>query len=60
MKEKIFDEGKYKREFRKKAYDRVELQLKKGRKEELLKQANAQGKSLNAFLIEIIEKETGV
>ena len=39
-------------------YDRINLVVPKGRREELRAQAEAAGKSLNAYLIGLIERET--
>ena len=39
-------------------YDRINLVVPKGRREELRAQAEAAGKSLNAYLIGLIEGET--
>lgn len=40
-----------------KAYDQISLRITKGKREEYKKYAENQGKSLNAFIIELIEKE---
>ena len=39
-------------------YDRINLVVPKGRREELRAKAEAAGKSLNAYLIGLIERET--
>lgn len=40
-----------------KTYDRLELQLKKGAKEQYRQQAEKHGLSLNAYIISLIEKD---
>lgn len=42
-----------------KAYDRIELRVAKGKKEEIMAYADSQGKSINQFINELIEKEMG-
>ena len=56
----MFNETKYKDDYMKKNYDRVELRFKKGTKEKLKELAALQDKPLRTFLMDIIEKETGV
>lgn len=43
--------------YKEKAYDRLELQLKKGKKEEYRTQAKKRGMSLNAYIAHLIEKD---
>ena len=43
--------------YKAKAYDRLELQLKKGKKEEYRAQAEKRGMSLNAYIISLLEKD---
>ncbi len=43
--------------YRAKAYDRVDLQLKKGTREIYKAQAEKRGMSLNAYIISLIEKD---
>lgn len=43
--------------YRDKAYDRVELQIKKGDKDIYKAQAQKRGMSLNAYIISLIEKD---
>lgn len=43
--------------YKAKAYDRLELQLKKGKKKEYRTQAEKRGMSLNAYIISLIEKD---
>lgn len=40
-----------------KAYDRIALQVKKGKKETIQQHAQAQGKSLNGFINEAIDEK---
>ena len=42
-----------------KTYDRLELQLKKGKKDEYRKQAKEHNMSLNAYIIALLEKDRG-
>lgn len=41
--------------YNKKAYDRIEIKVKKGQKEAIQKFASSKGKSLNQFIVELIE-----
>lgn len=43
--------------YNKKAYDRIEIKVKKGRKQEIVEYAANQKKSVNQFIVELIEKE---
>ena len=43
--------------YNKKAYDRIEIKVKKGGKEEIFAYAASRGKSVNQFIVELIEKE---
>ena len=43
--------------YKEKTYDRLELQLKKGTKEKYRAQAEAHGKSLNAYIIGLVEAD---
>jgi len=43
--------------YNKKAYDRIEIKVKKGRKQKIVEYAANQKKSVNQFIIELIEKE---
>lgn len=40
-----------------KSYDRIEIKVKKGEKEKIKAHAESRGMSLNAFIVEAIEKE---
>ena len=41
--------------YNKKAYDRIEIKVKKGRKQAIVAFATQQGKSTNQFITELIE-----
>lgn len=43
--------------YNKKAYDRIEIKVKKGRKKDIVEYAAGQNKSVNQFVVELIEKE---
>lgn len=43
--------------YNKKAYDRIEIKVKKGRKRDIRAFAEAHGKSLNQFIVDIINRE---
>lgn len=43
--------------YNKKAYDRIEIKVKKGRKKEIFDYAEKHHKSVNQFIIDLIEKE---
>lgn len=45
--------------YRDKAYDRIEIQTKKGMKEVYQTQAANHGMSLNAYIIHLLEKDRG-
>lgn len=45
--------------YNKKAYDRIEIKVKKGRKEGIFGYAAAHGKSVNQFIVELIDREMG-
>ena len=48
---------KYKNDFINKAYDRVNLTLPKGMKEEVRKHAESKGLSLNGYINKLIEQD---
>ncbi len=48
---------KYKNEFINKAYDRVNLTLPKGMKEDVKKYAESKGLSLNGYINKLIEQD---
>lgn len=54
-KETKFNQSKYIQEFLKENYDRVSVNVPKGRREVWKAAASAEGKSLNAFITDIIE-----
>lgn len=43
--------------YNKRAYDRIEIKVKKGKKDKIVKYANQQGKSVTQFIIDLIDKE---
>lgn len=50
-------QGKATRKYRDKAYDQMNLQIKKGMKEIYKAQAEKRGKSLNAYIVSLIEAD---
>ena len=42
--------------YNKKAYDRIEIKVKKGRKERIVAFAARQDKSVNQFIVELIDR----
>ena len=48
------------RKYKAKAYDRLELQLKRGMKEEYREQAAAHGMSLNAYIVSLLEADKAI
>lgn len=44
--------------YQKKAYDRIELKVKKGNKEIITKRADELGKSVNAYIKDLINADT--
>ena len=42
--------------YNKKAYDRIEIKVKKGRKQLIFDYASKQGKSVNQFIVDLIDK----
>lgn len=43
--------------YNKKAYDRIEIKVRKGRKREIFAYAALQHKSVNQFIVDLIDKE---
>lgn len=43
--------------YNKKAYDRIEIKVKKGRKQEIVAYAAKKQKSVNQFIVDLINKE---
>ena len=43
--------------YNKKNYDRIEIKVKKGEKEKIKQYTENKGKSLNMYIIELIEKD---
>ena len=54
-----FDSTKYKNDFAKENYDRINLVMPKGRKEIIKKTAKAKGQSVNEFINLAIEEKLG-
>ena len=53
-----FNESKYKNDFAKKTYDRLNIQVKKGMKLEIEKHRKSKGyKSLNDYVCELIRRD---
>lgn len=50
-------QGKATRKYRDKAYDQMNLQIKKGTKETYKQQAAAHGMSLNAYIVHLLDKD---
>lgn len=46
-----------KAKYNKKAYDRFLITVRKGERDEIKKYAEEKGKSLNAYIVELIEKD---
>ena len=46
-----------KEKYNKKAYDDIRLRVKKGKKEEIQKKADELGKSLNSYVVDLIEED---
>ena len=57
MKEKQFDKIAYNNDFIARAYDRINLTVPKGKKEEIKAHAESKGKSVNAYIYDLIEKD---
>lgn len=47
-----------KNRYARKAYDRILLQIKKGRKEQIQRRAELLGLSVNAYLVGLIDRDT--
>ena len=43
--------------YNKKAYDRIEIKVKKGRKSQIVDYAASQNKSMTQFIVDLIEEE---
>ena len=46
-----------KEKYNKKAYDDIRLRVKKGKKEEIQARAEEKGKSLNSYVVDLIEED---
>ena len=59
MKGTEFNQFAYQNEYIKEKYDRINLTLPKGRKEEIKKAAAAEGKSVNEYINSLIDEKLG-
>lgn len=57
MAQKEFNQIAYQNDYIKEKYDRINLTVPKGRKEEIKKKAEAAGKSVNEYINDLIEKD---
>lgn len=57
MKEKKFNKVAYDNEFIKQKYDRINLTVPKGQKEVIKAYAESHGKSVNAYINDLIEED---
>lgn len=57
MSNEKFNPTKYKNEFQKQKYDRLVINVVKGEKEPIQEFAKSQGKSLNAYIVELIKED---
>ena len=57
MEEKKFNKTAYDNEFIKKNYDRINFTVPKGKKEIIKAHAEKVGKSVNAYIYDLIEKD---
>lgn len=55
-----FDENAYKNEFNRQNYDRIGVQIPKGKKALLKAYAEKQGISVNALITQAVEEYTGI
>ena len=56
MDEKKFDEVKYKNDFNKQNYDRINLTVPKGKKEIIKAHSETQGESVSAFINRAVDE----
>jgi predicted DNA binding CopG/RHH family protein len=54
MKQKEFNQFEYQNNYRREKYDRIEVVLPKGRKEELKKKAKEKGMSMSEYINSVI------
>lgn len=45
--------------YNKRVYDRIEIKVKKGKKDKITRYAEQQGKSVTQFIVDLIDKEMG-
>ncbi len=57
MSDEKFNPTKYKNDFQKEKYDRVIVNVPKGEKPIIQEYAKSQGKSLNAYIVELIKAD---
>ena len=57
MAQKEFNQIAYQNDYIKEKYDRINLTVPKGRKEEIKRKAEAAGKSVNEYINDLIEKD---
>lgn len=57
MSNEKFNPTKYKNEFQKQKYDRLVINVVKGQKVTIQEFAKSQGKSLNAYIVELIKED---
>ena len=55
-----FDQDKYKKEFQKQNYGRIEVIVPKGKKAELQDYAKCNGVSLNKLILQALEEKTQI
>ena len=58
MEKKEFNQIAYQNDYIKEKYDRINLTVPKGRKEEIKKKAAEAGKSVNEYINDLIERDT--
>ena len=57
MEEKKFDKIAYNNQFNANAYDRINLTVPKGKKDEIKAHAESRGESVNAYIWRLIQEE---
>lgn len=57
MAEEKFDKNKYKNQFIRETYDRINLTVTKGKKEEIKAYAATMGESVNAYINRLINED---
>lgn len=57
MEEKKFDKIAYNNQFNAKAYDRINLTVPKGKKDEIKAHAESRGESVNAYIWRLIQED---